>query len=83
MTTGGTREVAAGPANHFVASFYCRAPSPTTSTRAEGRLGGLSPGSKGAGPEDRANRRAQVRAADVEGRASRRGDNLFFESGIS
>ncbi|HEU4594812.1 MAG TPA: lamin tail domain-containing protein [Pyrinomonadaceae bacterium] len=74
-TIGGA--VVAAPANHFVASFFYRAPSaPVTSTRADGRFAELNPSSKGAGAGDLANRYAQVRVVNVNN-----GGNLRFELG--
>ena len=62
--TGSTIEgaVAAAPYNHYVASFYYRAPSvPAISTRADGRFTELNPSSKGTAPTNPPNRYAQVR----------------------
>ncbi len=74
-TVGAT--VVAAPANHFVASFYYRAPtSPITSTRADGRFAELNPSSKGDGPDDHANRYAQIRVVNVNNTG-----NLRFELG--
>jgi hypothetical protein len=81
-TVGGA--VVAAPANHFTASFYYRAPSsPITSTRADGRIAELNPSSKGAGPEDRANRYAQVRVVNVNNTGNLRFELGWFTLGAS
>lgn len=62
--TGSTIEgaVVVAPFNHYVASFYYRAPSvPVISTRADGRFAELNPSSKGAAAGSSPNRYAQVR----------------------
>jgi hypothetical protein len=62
--TGSTTEgtVVAAPYNHFVASFYYRAPAiPVISTRADGRFAELNPSSKGTAAGNPPNRYAQVR----------------------
>jgi hypothetical protein len=74
-TIGGT--VVTQPPNHFVASFFYRAPaSPVTSTRADGRFAELNPSSKGTGAGDLPNRYAQIRVVNVNN-----GGNLRFELG--
>ncbi|HEX8246636.1 MAG TPA: carboxypeptidase-like regulatory domain-containing protein [Pyrinomonadaceae bacterium] len=62
--TGSTTEgvVVAAPYNHYVASFYYRAPAtPVISTRADGRFAELNPSSKGTAAGNAPNRYAQVR----------------------